>query len=1286
MMNPKSKSSSSKKVQKSTNVEKLSRLLTSRNLNSNYLADKTIEGAVEKIRISHLFSTKFYVETYAAADPLINLFDPISHYLSVGFFRGYRPSPHFDANCYLKENPHIVREGMNPFLHYVLYGVMHGKGRQAYVDLHPVDVSGQSLNTDSGQSNPDARHIEVYFDREFYLLGFPQDERPEDPVAHYLTKGWLEGRNPNKWFFGQHYLADNPDVRVAGINPFLHYCIAGKHENRNLRYADRNNSDDLYKSHSFSVAAGPYFEEFEPDIGVGRRTRAKVLAYYLPQFHAIPLNDRHWGTGFTEWRNLPRGMPRFSGHIQPRIPRDLGCYDLSAGDIMHRQIAMAKAAGLFGFCFYYYWFDGERVLDMPLERLLADPTMEFPFCLMWANENWTRTWDGQEKEVIVQQSYHEADEAPLVDDLARHMTDRRYIRIGDRPVLFIYRIGHLPDAQRTLKRIRRLFQDRHNLDPLVFQGQTFGDNDPDQFGTDGAIEFPPHKLHNYVADVSNMVENLDRNFRGSIHLYESLVGAATSQTKSGFPLIRTVFPSWDNDSRRPGRSTIFAHSTPGLFEQWLDWAIKEVDETPIYGEKIVCINAWNEWAEGAYLEPDVHFGAAYLNAVARSVYGTRRRSRKKILLVGHDAHCFGAQILLLRIGQKLSRQFGIEVSYLLPQEAWNDGYQGEILDSYKSVGPVHVIKPGDPALANVLMDMKLRGYEAAITNTALTGTFVSKLKEAGFRVVSLIHEMPALMNERNLSYPAGEIARLSDVVVFPANTVKSGFTKIAGLVRGKVLIRPQGLYSSELLQVPAGENGLRKELGLPVDSKIILGVGYADLRKGIDRFVATALSICSDNPKVYFLWVGRISPEATNWYMHEIAESGLQEQIRLLGPRDDVARFYAASQVFYLSSREDPFPSVVLEAMAMGLTVVGHAGCGGCDDLIERHGLLVQSRDPRQAATIIANALAQKPATLKKRTDAQRAEITENYDFESYAFELIKLATPEISAVSVIIPNYNYSRYLRDRLWSVIDQDYPLREVLVLDDASTDESIQEINEISRVSPIPIALHVNTKNSGSVFRQWRKAVELSRGDYIWIAEADDIASPHFVQEVMKHMRSSGSVLGFADSRQIDESGLIIGESYKAYLNGVKKGVFDKSFDMDGREFLSRFLAVKNVILNVSGTIIRRDAFIEALSTVGESLSDFNVAGDWRLYAEVCAKSGNRVCYIADPLNTHRRHGGSVSGGLKSRNHLQEIRAMHETCSRLVKLSRSTISLQKKHLSECESYLADKSAVHRMTSSL
>jgi len=384
----------------------------------------------------------------------------------------------------------------------------------------------------------------------------------------------------------------------------------------------RGTINRLLQDHSQFTARGPEFEEFDPSIleqdgVVTSRLEPLVFAFYLPQFHQIPENDKFWGKGFTEWRQMPRGLPRYPGHYQPRIPRDLGFYDLLESEALPRQVAMAKSAGVNAFAYYYYWFNTKRVLERPLEALL-ESDVEMPFLLIWANENWTRTWDGAESSVLLRQDYKEEDEPALVDDLARHFSDRRYVRLEGRPFFIIYNPAHIPEPKVTIARWRALLKSRHGLDPIIFMAQTFGARDPEPFGLDGAMEFPPHKLSDNLPGRPTP-DAYSAEFTGRVIEYDEFCDASLKEPAQPFPLIKTVVPSWDNDSRRPNRGLSLEHTSPKKYQRWLQTLIERAVVKPIFGRPMVAINAWNEWAEGAYLEPDVHYGAAYLNATARAI-------------------------------------------------------------------------------------------------------------------------------------------------------------------------------------------------------------------------------------------------------------------------------------------------------------------------------------------------------------------------------------------------------------------------------------------------------------------------------------------------------------------------------------------------------------------------------------------------------------------------------------------------------------------------------------------
>lgn len=337
----------------------------------------------------------------------------------------------------------------------------------------------------------------------------------------------------------------------------------------------------------------------------------KLIAFYLPQFHPIPENDRWWGPGFTEWTNVTAAQPLFRGHDQPHRPGELGYYDLRAPEVMQRQIALAGQYGIQGFCFHYYWFGGKRLLERPLDMFLNHPEWDMPFCLCWANENWTRRWDGQDQEVLIAQEHSPQDDLDCLADLLRYVRDPRYLRVDGRPVLIVYRVDMLPDARATSERWRQACRNAGVGEILLVAALTFGVTDPLAFGFDAGVEFPPHGA---VTDPLQ-VDDLAQGFRGHIGDYRDL--ARGNGSTPSCRIFRAVCPSWDNTARRGRSAYIFAGSTPDLYAEWLDSAVQYTIDNSPPSERLVFVNAWNEWAEGAHLEPDQRWGYGYLNATAR---------------------------------------------------------------------------------------------------------------------------------------------------------------------------------------------------------------------------------------------------------------------------------------------------------------------------------------------------------------------------------------------------------------------------------------------------------------------------------------------------------------------------------------------------------------------------------------------------------------------------------------------------------------------------------------------
>jgi len=307
----------------------------------------------------------------------------------------------------------------------------------------------------------------------------------------------------------------------------------------------------------------------------------KLIAFYLPQYHPFPENDEWWGKGFTEWANVTRAVPQFPGHYQPHLPGELGFYDLRIEDVHFRQIELAKQFGLYGFAYYHYWFNGKRLMEMPVDRFLNNKKMDFPFLLIWANENWTRRWDGLDNDILIAQNHSPESDKAFIKDLEPYLRDERYIRLGDRPIIIVYRTDILPEPIATAERWREFCLKNHLGDPYLIAAQTFGLSDPRTVGFDAAMQFPPHnEWHSGDLMIQASTELANPDYSSYIFSYPKMVEHQENQIKATtpYPLYKTVFPSWDSEPRKPGRGTIYAYSSPSLYRRWLqtacDWTIK----------------------------------------------------------------------------------------------------------------------------------------------------------------------------------------------------------------------------------------------------------------------------------------------------------------------------------------------------------------------------------------------------------------------------------------------------------------------------------------------------------------------------------------------------------------------------------------------------------------------------------------------------------------------------------------------------------------------------------------
>ncbi len=359
----------------------------------------------------------------------------------------------------------------------------------------------------------------------------------------------------------------------------------------------------------------------------------KLWSFYLPQFHPIPENDAWWGKGFTEWSHVKTAQPQFFNHYQPQRPISddyKGYYDLRDPEVLVRQARLARRYGIYGFVFYHYWFSGKRLLETPVNLLLANRRFTMPFCLCWANESWSRRWDGLDSDVLQPQSYSFADDKQHIRSLLPVFKDSRYFKHQGRPVFIVYRSEELPDPERTVQIWRQEVKKAGFVDLYLIRVEGFqGDFAPAEHGFDAALEFAPDwrclQRRVYLDGDNCWSERPEEGAPGTVEnrvfLYDDLVKAMLAKEKAPYIRYRGVFPGWDNYARRQklGGGTIIHGGDPDQYQHFLEAVIAGTRAEFQEEDRLVFINAWNEWGEGCHLEPDEKYGYQYLCATRRAL-------------------------------------------------------------------------------------------------------------------------------------------------------------------------------------------------------------------------------------------------------------------------------------------------------------------------------------------------------------------------------------------------------------------------------------------------------------------------------------------------------------------------------------------------------------------------------------------------------------------------------------------------------------------------------------------
>lgn len=581
---------------------------------------------------------------------------PSQHYIQIGVFEGRHPK--FDADWYLSQYDDVRRSNVDPLIHYI----------------------------ESGKA--ECRH--PGFNSTWYKIEYTDVwQSGVEPLEHYLLTGRKEGRAPS--FNPNWYKQEYKDVASAGLDVFSHYMTNGRGEGRIPAFADLwyvNQYPDVastnlgahahYIKYGRSASYKPapsresilqnsprlanfppsYDAFFQPRAAFDRiKTDIKAIAFYLPQFHESQENNLWWGHGFTEWTNTRASAPRFNGHYQPRVPHeDIGYYDLSEAAVWRRQAKDAAKHGIYGFCIYHYWFSGKRLLSKPLDVLLQNPDIDIKFCLCWANENWTRTWDGQENDILIQQEYSSKDPKEFIADAEKYFLDPRYIKIDGAPVLMVYKPHIIPNVGDVFATWRYEWMKRTGQKLVIWCNRTESSDYTFQHldaEIDAIVEFPPHMVPHtphvskYKIEQRFMGIYDNGNYYDYRRVVDDIVSGADYSPKPDLPFYRGVTLGWDNSARRNNGQSIWYGFSLEYYYKWLTHTIQYTRQHFQPDRRYIFINAWNEWAEGIYLEPDASTGYANLNTTTKAMLGLPFRDHIVVTTPGRTKiKSFGKKIAI----------------------------------------------------------------------------------------------------------------------------------------------------------------------------------------------------------------------------------------------------------------------------------------------------------------------------------------------------------------------------------------------------------------------------------------------------------------------------------------------------------------------------------------------------------------------------------------------------------------------------------------------------------------
>lgn len=622
----------------------------------------------------------------------------------------------------------------------------------------------------------------------------------------------------------------------------------------------------------------------------------------------------------------------------------------------------------------------------------------------------------------------------------------------------------------------------------------------------------------------------------------------------------------------------------------------------------------------------------------------------KIIVVTHDLYRHGAQYLALNMMRTLKARFGFTVAAI-------SGGGGDLAAEFEALGPLGVLdrarmsaKEIDESIARLAAD----GFSHALVNSAASGWIAPFLARHGVAMVGLVHELPKIIEEMKLDDGLRALDAHARAVVFPAIMVRDQTGAIVGESGWRnPVIAPQGVYKNDgaydLREKERARRAVENALALPPGARFVLAVGYADRRKGPDIFIDWAIASAQRWPDAYFIWLGNFDPATKELCDGRLKETGDRgARIRFAGFSENTRDYYLGADLYLLTSREDPFPSTALEALNAATPVIMVKGCGGIEDLAGSGAVRCARSAAAQDFVSVAAEWLDDPSARLAAGLAGRDVVRARFGFTSYVGALADHLGAGRPNISVVVPNFNYARYLEQRLQSILDQTSPPREIIFLDDASTDDSVAYAEKLLAGSSINWRIIRNVRNSGDVFAQWRKGVALASGEFVWIAEADDWADVRFLETAARPFARPDVVMSFTQSHQADGAGAVTAPNYLDYVRDVSPDRWRSPYIAAGEDEARFAFSIKNTAPNVSACLFRRAALAHVLSRYAEDIASYRVAGDWCVYANLMREGA--IAFDSAPLNYHRRHDASVTISRFGVKELSEIARMQAYVAR------------------------------------